>query len=41
MPRDLIIAELRGSLIGLTRYGSAKREAARIARSEALLEVAT
>jgi GT2 family glycosyltransferase len=41
MPRDLIIAELRGSLIGLTRYGSAKREAARIARSEPLLEVAT
>lgn len=32
-PRDLILAELRGSLKGLTRYRKARRQASRIASS--------
>ncbi|HXG91550.1 MAG TPA: glycosyltransferase family A protein [Blastocatellia bacterium] len=32
-PRDLILAELRGSLIGLTRYQKSRRMASRIAQS--------
>jgi O-antigen biosynthesis protein len=32
-PRDLILAELRGSLIGLGRYQQARRTAAVIARA--------
>jgi hypothetical protein len=33
LPRDLILGELRGSLIGLGRYLKARRIAARIAQS--------
>jgi len=32
LPRDLILAELRGSIIGLGRYRAARREAAGLAR---------
>lgn len=37
-PRDLILAELRGSLKGLTRYRKSRRAAARIARDFASAE---
>jgi hypothetical protein len=33
LPRDLILGELRGSLIGLVRYQQARRTSARIAQS--------
>ncbi|MDQ4143321.1 MAG: glycosyltransferase family 2 protein [Actinomycetota bacterium] len=32
-PRELILAEFRGSLVGLSRYRTARREAARVART--------
>jgi O-antigen biosynthesis protein len=35
-PRDLIVAELRGALVGITRYGRAQREAARIEKGSAI-----
>jgi len=32
-PRDLIVAEMRGALVGLTRYARARRDASRLARA--------